>query len=124
MSRHTEMKGRLTRSFGSDGEDDQVVELDESGHVMFRKEPLGRRLRRGEVLPEVRLSVAEVLAGIGKKAPAAQSAEDILTRIADRIPIAKFEEDQPRNVAYAMKVWLMREFRRVTGQEIEQEEDQ
>lgn len=117
MSRHTEMRGRLSRSFGSDGEEDQVVELDESGYVVFRREPLNRRLRRGEELPEVRLSVREVLSGVGKKAPATQSAEDILERILAKIPIAKFEGDTPRNLAYAMKVWLLREVKRVVDKE-------
>lgn len=123
-SRHTPMTGRLTRSFGIDGTDDLVVELTAEGQVVFRKEPADRKLKRGEQLPERRLCVREVMRDLAGRPAKEMEAEAIIVELMARAPIAKFEEDTPKNVAYAMKVWLLRELRRIsTPEEIGPDED-
>lgn len=108
------MSGRLTRSFGIEGTEDLVVELDAAGQVVFRKEPADRKLKRSEKLPELRLDVGEVMKDLSGRSGKEMEVEEILEAILARVPIAKFEEDTPRNIAYAMKVWLMRELKRIT----------
>ncbi len=123
-SRHTPMTGRLTRSFGIDGTDDLVVELTAEGQVVFRKEPADRKLKRGEQLPERRMDVREVMRDLAGRPAKEMEAEAIIVELMVRAPIAKFEEDTPKNVAYAMKVWLLRELRRIsTPEEIGPDED-
>lgn len=110
MPRHTPIKGKLTRSFGPDENDDMVVELDESGHVTFRREPIGRRLKRNEKLPELTLNVEEVLTDLAGPPAKESDLVEILQGVADRIPIAKFEG---KDVAYEAKVWLIKTMEQV-----------
>jgi hypothetical protein len=116
-SRHTPASGRLTRSFGIDGTDDLVVELDASGYVVFRKEPADRKLKRGEKLPERRVDVREVMKDLAGRPAKEMEAEEIIEKILAKFPIAKFEEDSPKNIVYAMKVWMLRELKRITTKE-------
>lgn len=106
-SRHPTMKGKLTRSFGIDETDDLVVELHEDGHVAFRKEPIHRKLKRGEQIPELRLNVAEICEELAGPPAQANDVDAILQKVADRIPVASFEDESPAKVAYKMKVWLI-----------------
>ncbi len=109
MSRTPIIKGSITRSFGRLGSDEVVATMSEDGAVTISRIPTHRRLRRGEKLPSVRIDVLETAGRLRESTTEVQSAQAILERIADRLPIAKFEEDSPRNVAYAMKVWLLKE---------------
>ena len=111
------MLGSLTRSFGVDGTDDWVVELNADGRITFRKEPVDRKLRRGEKLPECTLNVRDVINNISTRPAKEIEVSDILENLLAQLPISKFEEDTPKNVVYNMKVWLMRELRRVTSRE-------
>lgn len=112
-SRHTTMRGKLTRSFGiADGED-YVVELNEDGYITFRREPADRKLRRREEVPSVRLHVSEVCADL--TIPKGD-VESILEQIARRVPIADFsEETSPHKIPYKVKVWLMNALKEITA---------
>ena len=105
------MKGKLVRSFGFDDTEDQVVELSD-GHVIFRREPGDRKLKRGEKLPELRVNVAEACADLGGAPAKERDVADILWAVASRVPIAAFEGKSPDKIAYGMKVWLMKELKR------------
>lgn len=104
-SRHTKLTGKLTRSLGVSEGRDLVVELDAGGLVRIREEPVDRRLRRGEVLPEVVIDVREAF----DKGPGC-APEDWIERAAARLEskaaIADFGEEAGAKPAYAMKVWL------------------
>lgn len=116
-SRHTPMSGRLTRSFGSDGNNDLVVELNADGQVIFRKEPADRKIKRGEQLPERRLDVREVMQDLTGKPPKELEVTTIIEALIAKAPIAKFEGDTPKNVAYSMKVWLLKELKQIINPE-------
>lgn len=116
-SRHTTMTGRLVRSFGFDGNEDLVVELVDDGQVIFRKEPTDRKIRRGEQLPERRLNVREVMKDLLARPAQEMAAAEIIEAIIAKLPIAKFEEDEPKNIAYAMKVWLLNELKKTVTPE-------
>ena len=121
-SRHTRIKGRLCRSFGYDGDDDLVVELCDSGRVVFRREPATRKLRRGEKLPEVSLDVGEMFADMNATPPVDDAAA-LLEEVVRRVPIARFEDDNPRNVAYSMKVWLMKTLKTIIDEQKKNQRD-
>jgi hypothetical protein len=108
MSRHTPAKGSLTRSFGNEDGEELVVELDAAGFVVFRREPLFRRLKRGEKLPELRLKVADIMEDLSKPQADIGDTEDVLEKLLKKLPIAKFEGDSPEKIAYSMKVWMMK----------------
>lgn len=122
-SRHTPMTGRIVRSFGLAGTDDLVVELTEDS-VVFRKEPVDRRLNRGEKLPERRINVRDGMRDLSGKPPAEVKVEAILEELLARLPIAKLEGDTPKNVAYSLKVWMLRELKRtITKEELAPDEE-
>lgn len=108
-SRHTPMKGKLSRSFGFDDTEDLVVELNAEGFVAFRREPNDRKLKRGEQLPEVRLDVRDMCSDLSVPKPAAQEDEmvAILERVAGQLTVRKFEEEPPKNLAHTMKFQLL-----------------
>lgn len=108
MSRHTPAKGTLTRSFGNEEGEELVVELDAKGFVVFRREPLFRRLKRGEKLPELRLKVTDVMENLSKPQADIGDTEDVLEELLKKLPIAKFEGDNPEKIAYHMKVWMLK----------------
>lgn len=108
-TRHTPMRGKLARSFGIEGTEDMVVELREEGVVAFRREPADRKLKRGEQLPELALDVKETCQNLGSRDD--RDAMDLVEAVAARIPIAKFSETKPENVAYEVKCWLMQEMK-------------
>lgn len=102
------MSGSLTRSFGLQGSEDLVVELRESGEIAVRKEPVDRRLKRGEQLPEVCLNVQEVWDR--QEQLDGGDVQDLVNQVLDRlvrkIPIASFEGIPQERVDYRVKVWL------------------
>jgi hypothetical protein len=112
-SRHTSVGGSLTRSFGIEGCNDLVVELSSDGQVIFRKEPADRRIKRGEKLDEHRINVREVFGKMGFKPEKEIEVQEILEALVAKLPIARFEEDTPRNLAYSMKVWLLNELKQI-----------
>jgi hypothetical protein len=118
-SRHTTMSGRLTRSFWIEGTEDFVVELVDDGQIIFRKEPADRKIKRGEQLPERRLDIREVMRDLDARPKGEIEATAIIERLLEKAPIAKFEEEPPRSVAYAMKVWLIKELKRIVTKEEE-----
>lgn len=107
MSRHTPIKGSLTRSFGVEDDQDLVVAMRDDGYVSVRYEPTHRKLKRGEILPQFSISVEDLWAMRDK--PVANSSEvgGILERIAAKLPVAQLIEDGEKNLGYAVKVWLM-----------------
>jgi hypothetical protein len=114
-SRHTPIKGTLTRSFGEDDDQDLVVAMHEEGYVSVRYEPTSRKLKRGEKLPESRISV-EDLWEMRDKPLAAEvkvgEVELILKRILARLPIADFGiEELGNKVHYQAKAWLWQQLK-------------
>ena len=118
--RHTPIKGSLTRSFGADGSEDLVVELRESGHVVFRREPMDRRIKRGEQLPEKVVDVESTMQTLSAPDTQESSVAEILEEILRRAPIAKIEGDRADKIAYNWKVWLLEELRRIINKHKEE----
>jgi hypothetical protein len=116
-SRHTPVSGSLTRSFGIEGFNDLVVELKSDGQVIFRKEPVDRKIKRGEQLPERRLNVREVMGDLGNRPTKELEVTSIIEALMAKAPIAQFEGDTPRNVSYSMKVWLLKELKQIINPE-------
>ena len=114
-SRHTPMSGRLTRSFGIDGTDDLVVELNADGQIIFRKEPADRKLRRGEQIPEKRMDIRETMKDLSGKPAKEMEVTAILEALLAKVPIAVFEGDTPKNLAYSMKCWLLKELKQIVN---------
>jgi len=114
-SRHTPLKGKLTRSFGLDDEaKDLVVELNAEQGIVIRKEPADRKLKRGEVLPSVVINPEEAYKNDGN--PAMEIAE-ILTILTRSMPIASFIEGPPNHVDYRAKVWLLAELKQIINEQ-------
>jgi hypothetical protein len=109
------MSGRLTRSFGIDGTDDLVVELNADGQVIFRKEPADRKLRRGEQIPEKRMDIRETMKDLSGKPAKEMEVTAILEALLAKVPIAVFEGDTPKNLAYSMKCWLLKELKQIVN---------
>jgi hypothetical protein len=114
MSRHTPAKGTLTRSFGNEEGEELVVELDAKGFVVFRREPLFRRRKRGEKHPELKLNVAEVMDNLSTPQVTAGEVESILDQLLKKLPVAKFEGDTPAKMAYNLKVWMLQSLKEYT----------
>lgn len=110
------MKGRLTRSYGVEDDEDLVVELADDGSLRIRAEPVTRRLRRGEVLPEVVVDVRKTWDERKKDDASPHQIERIIDRVIARLPIADLS-GTPEKVGYQAKVWLLNELRRETKQE-------
>lgn len=108
-SRHTAASGRLTRSFGIENDQDLVAEICDDGTLRIREEPTNRRLKRGEVLPEVVLVVRDIWETRKKEAPVAD-VERRIGKVLVRLPIADLS-GTAEQVGYKAKVWLMRELK-------------
>tara|TARA_R110002110_G_scaffold8326_6_gene41858 strand:- start:260 stop:613 length:354 start_codon:yes stop_codon:yes gene_type:complete len=110
-SRHTLMRGKITRSFGVDEEsaEDLVIELSD-GQIVVRREPLDRKIKRGERLPSVTLDPGTLLDQQGKPEAGVQ---ELLVELCSRLPIAKFEEGPADKVDYRAKVWLLAELKQI-----------
>ncbi len=109
-SRHTAASGRLTRSLGIDGDYDLVAEICEDGTLRIREEPVHRKLKRGEALPEVVLVARDIWAARKTDAPVGDT-ESRIDKVLARLPIADLS-GPPEQVGYKAKVWLLRELRR------------
>lgn len=115
-SRHTPIAGRLSRSFGIDEVNalDLVAELRDDGTISIREEPVDRKLKRGEQLPEVIIDVRETWEA-GKKNTVSKAApkeiESVIDRVLARLPIADLT-GTPEQVGYRAKAWLMKELKR------------
>lgn len=116
-SRHTTLIGSLARSFGIDEENaiDLVAEFRDDGTIAIREEPVDRKLKRGEKLPEVVINVRETWNAGKKKATNASAApkaiESAIDRVIAKLPIADFS-GTPDKVGYQAKVWLMNELQK------------
>lgn len=116
-SRHTTLIGSLARSFGIDEKaaTDLVVEFRDNGTIAIREEPVDRKLKRGEKLPEVVISVRETWDAGKKKASNAaatpKAIESAIDRVIAKLPIADFS-GAPDKVGYQVKVWLMNELQK------------
>lgn len=116
-SRHTTLVGSLARSYGIDEESatDMVAEFRDDGTVAIREEPVDRKLKRGEKLPEVVINVRDTWEAGKKKASTAKAApkeiESAIDRVIARLPIADLT-GTPEKVGYHAKAWLMRELQR------------
>lgn len=118
-SRHTPITGSLTRSYGiSDFTAlDLVVELRDNGTITIREEPVDRKLKRGEKLPEIEINVRDTWE-VGKKktthAAARAAPEEIVSaidRVIAKLPIADLSST-PELVGYKAKAWLMKELQK------------
>lgn len=109
-SRHTPISGKLTRSFGVTGDVDLVAEMNADGTISIREEPVGRRLGRGEELPEVRVRVRDVWDNSLSVEPITAS-ESWVDALLSSLPIANFS-GSPERVGYLAKVWIMNELKR------------
>jgi len=104
-SRHASIAGKLTRSYGIDTEtgDDLVVEL-RPGVIELRREPLGRRLRRNEVLPSNEIDVREAMDKLEADAqPDVGQYEKVLAKLHTRICVTDFGQVCPKEIAYKVK---------------------
>ena len=116
-SRHTTLTGSLARSFGIDevNATDLVAEFRDDGTIAIREEPVDRKLKRGEKLPEIVIDVRDTWEAGKKKAQTAAAApkeiESVIDRILAKLPIADLS-GTPEKVGYHAKVWLMRELKR------------
>jgi hypothetical protein len=118
MSRHTPLSGKLTRSFGLYGTSYAVVVLDgEAKTVALRLEPGGRKLKRGESLPETVLKVEDLVAaadrGESVEAETASVAADIMKRLEAKLAVAKLSDGTALSGkdAYRIKVLLLQALR-------------
>lgn len=121
-SRHTPIKGSLTRSFGIDEDHrDLVVAMHEDGFVSARYEPTDRKLKRGEQLAEGRISVEELWQCHAK--PIVTNAkinevELILRRILARVPTADLGSEELGSKAhYRLQSWLWQELKKETDEQ-------
>ncbi len=110
-SRHTQISGTLTRSFGIDEDgQDWVVELTDQGYIEVRLEPTGRRLKRGEILPHSRISVEDLWALRDQELPKPQAlseVEQVFENLIKKLPVADFGlEGQREQVHYRLMIWL------------------
>ena len=103
MSRHTLLKGSISRSLGVDGNEDTVVEIRDDRTVVIRKEPTDRRLGRGEKLPEVVIDVDDAW----EKGNAASNAEAKVDQLLSALHTADFSGQTPEKIEYKMRVWLI-----------------
>lgn len=116
-SRHTTLVGSLARSFGIDEENatDLVAEFRDDGTIAIREEPVDRKLKRGEKLPEVVINIRETWDAGKKKANNAAAApkaiESAIDRVIARLPIADLS-GSPDKVGYNAKAWLMNELQK------------
>jgi hypothetical protein len=114
-SRHTPIKGKLTRSFGQEGNQDLVVEFNEAGYVAMRKEPVDRKLKRGEQLPEARLTLDELWEHVSQvpvSAPKLGEVEQILDRLLARLATADLGiEEFGERPHYRLKAWLWQQLK-------------
>lgn len=114
-SRHTPIKGVLTRSFGEEESRDLVVSMHEEGYVSVRYEPTDRKLKRGEKLEESRISIEDLWEL--RSAPVVTDVkvgevELILNRILGRLPVADFGTEELGNkVHYHAKAWLWQQLK-------------
>jgi hypothetical protein len=108
------MKGSLTRSFGNEEGEELVVGLSDDGTVAFRRESVGRRLKRGEKHPELKLNVAEVMDNLSTPQVTAGEVEGILDQLIKKLPVAKFDGDTPAKMAYNLKVWMLQSLKDYT----------
>jgi hypothetical protein len=95
----------LSRSFGIVDGDDLVVEMGDDGTVRIREEPVHRKLKRGEVLPEVVLDVREIWDRRADTEPAG-AVESLVDRLMAAVPIADLS-GTPEQVGYKAKAFLM-----------------
>ena len=98
-SRHTPAKGLLTRSLGVEDNQDLVVGLDENGTLLIRVEPTDRRLKRGEVLPELRIDARQAWSGKDTKTPTEteDTVREILTALFHTLPTAQMNENDQKS---------------------------
>lgn len=108
-SRHTKASGRLTRSLGIEDDHDLVAEICDDGTLRIREEPVNRKLRRGEVLPEVALIARDIWEARKTEAPVGDT-ERRIDKVLARLPIADLS-GSPEQVGYRAKVWLMKELK-------------
>jgi hypothetical protein len=114
-SRHTPIKGVLTRSFGEEESRDLVVSMHEEGYVSARYEPTDRKLKRGEKLEEARISIEDLWEL--RDQPTVTEAkvgevESVLNRILTRLPVADFgSEELGKKVHYQAKAWLWQQLK-------------
>jgi hypothetical protein len=109
-SRHTAASGRLTRSFGIEDDQDLVAEINEDGTLRIREEPVHRKLKRGEAIPEVVLVARDIWDARKTEAPVGDT-ESRIDKVLARLPIADLS-GSPEQVGYRAKVWLMAELKR------------
>lgn len=116
-SRHTTLIGSLARSFGIDEETatDLVAEFRDDGTIAIREEPVDRKLKRGEKLPEVVINVRETWNSGKKKANNAAAApkaiESAIDRVLAKLPIADLS-GSPDKIGYHAKAWLIKELQK------------
>jgi hypothetical protein len=108
-SRHTAISGKLTRSYGIQDSEDLVVEMSDDGNIKIRKEPTDRKLRRGEVLPEVVINVQDAWDNRKEETPT-NELESRIDKVLAKLPIADLS-GSPGQVGYIAKIWLMRELK-------------
>lgn len=104
LSRHTDIGNGIARSLGITGNKDLVVELRPPDRIVIRQEPVGRRLKRGEKLPEVEFSAQELWELKGN----APNPHELVDSLIARLPVVKFEETDPKKVPYEVKTTLLR----------------
>ena len=92
---------------------DLVAEFREDGTIAIREEPVDRKLKRGEKLPEVVINVMDTWTSGKNKVTndAPKAIESSIDRILARLPVADLS-GPPERVGYQAKVWLMRELQR------------
>lgn len=111
-SRHTSIgQTTLRRSYGITNDEDLVVSLCPDNRVTIHKEPVDRKLRRGEKLPEVTIDIEEAWAN--RKDDQVDNStlselESRIDRVIRKLPIADLS-GSPEKVGYIAKSWLMRE---------------
>lgn len=126
-SRHTPIAGKLSRSFGINEDDalDLVAEFRDDGTIAIREEPVDRKLKRGEKLPEVVINVRDTWTAGKKKASTAAAApkeiETVIDKVLARLPVADLT-GTPEKVGYQAKVWLMRELKKEFHPELNEPE--
>jgi len=107
MSRHTPIKGVVSRSFGIEDETDTVVLLSEEGTVTVRKEPV-RRLRKGEQCPEATVTVDALWETRERPLESKDELTKFVDNLVSRIPIADFGITDPK-ADYKVKAWLLKQ---------------
>lgn len=110
-SRHTQLSSTVTRSVGIEDGSDLVVELRPGGKLRLFLEPVARRLRRNESLPDVEFDLREMWEA---RADAA-SRVDWVTGLIKKLPVADFS-GPPEKVGYKVQVWLLAELKKMHEQ--------